>query len=70
MLKALFTDEADKNRPYLFFVNDAEIKGKNKTIFNFPVWLRISAVLEPVPSHTEISCIISYYNQNSTNIKG
>ena len=30
MLKALFTDEADKNRPYLFFVNDAEIKGKLK----------------------------------------
>jgi len=26
VLKALFTDEADKNRPYLFFVNDAEIK--------------------------------------------
>lgn len=26
VLKALFTDEADKNRPYLFFVNETEIK--------------------------------------------
>ena len=39
---------------------------------SFPVWLRkrlISAVLEPVLSHTEKSCITSYYRQFSTNYK-
>jgi hypothetical protein len=28
VLKAFFSDEEDKNRPYLFFVNDQEIKGE------------------------------------------
>jgi hypothetical protein len=28
VLKAFFSDEEDKNRPYLFFVNEQEIKGE------------------------------------------
>ena len=38
----------------------------------FPVWLRnrsLSAELEPVLSHTERSCIASYYKQFYINIK-
>ena len=38
----------------------------------FPVSLGnrlMSAVLEPVLSHTEKSCLVSYYRQFSTNIK-
>ena len=38
----------------------------------FPVWLRnrlTSTALEPVLSHTEKLCIVSYYSQFSTNIK-
>ena len=38
----------------------------------FPVWPRsrlISAGLEPVLSHTETSCISSYYRQFYTNIR-
>ena len=38
----------------------------------FTVWLRNrlkSAGLEPILSHTEKSCIVSYYKQFSTNIK-
>ena len=41
-------------------------------ILEFPVWLQnrlISAVLEPVLSHTEKSGISSYYKQLSTNQK-
>ena len=44
----------------------------NKSLIIFPVRLRnrlISTGLEPVLSHTEKSCIASYYTQFSTNIK-
>ena len=39
---------------------------------NFPVWLPnrlISAGLKPVLSHTEKSCIVSYYINFSTNLR-
>ena len=41
-----------------------------KQLISFPVWLRnrlISAGLESALSHTEKSCIASYYKQYSTN---
>eukprot|EP00088_Acartia_fossae_P069084 TRINITY_DN8923_c0_g2_i6.p1 TRINITY_DN8923_c0_g2~~TRINITY_DN8923_c0_g2_i6.p1 ORF type:complete len:501 (-),score=73.96 TRINITY_DN8923_c0_g2_i6:38-1513(-) len=37
VLKALFTDESDKNRPYLFFVNDTEIKENLSTATQFMI---------------------------------
>ena len=49
-----------------------EMSGKCLIIHIFPAWLQnriISAGLEAVLSHTEKSCIISYYRQFSTKIK-
>ena len=68
---------------HVFPINNLKFEKKNKPsltpypkpffpIFEIPVWLRnrsLSAGLEQVLSHSEKSCIASYYRQFSMNIK-
>ena len=59
----------------IWYLTSGNVGGHKNVIFSispFPIWFRIrpiSAGLEPIISHAEKSCKLSYYIQSTKNIK-